>query len=69
MATTAIQSQPLLRRVIGGITFYAYALFSLFLYLALSIQSGEYFRKSSEQDKLLYQISEVSPRYLLWNIR
>lgn len=51
-------ARTLLNRLITSIALYAYGVFSLFLYLALFIKNGEYFRKFSEQDKLQYAISE-----------
>jgi hypothetical protein len=45
-----------LDRLVTNLAFYSYGIFSLLLYLALSLRSGEFFRKFSEKDTLQYAI-------------
>ena len=51
-------ARPFIDRLVANLAFYSYALFSWLLYLALSLKSGEFFRKFTEKDKLQYEIGE-----------
>lgn len=51
-------TRALLDRLVGSLAFYSFAIFSLCLYLFLSLRSGEFFRKFSEKDILQYKIGK-----------
>ena len=49
-------ARTLVDRLVGGVAFYSFAIFSFCLYVFLSMRSGEFFRKFSEKDILQYKI-------------
>ncbi|KAL2426456.1 hypothetical protein ABEF95_006867 [Exophiala dermatitidis] len=53
-----------LTQVVKSASFYAFGVFNWFLYLAFSVQSGAFFKRDSEQDKLQYAIA----RDQFWNL-
>lgn len=45
-------------RLLGYVAYYWFAILNYFLYIGLSIQSREFFRKDTEQDKNQYLIGK-----------
>ncbi|KAL6243267.1 hypothetical protein RBB50_009819 [Rhinocladiella similis] len=54
----------LFQRLLGRALFYLFGVFSYFLYFGLSIKSGAFFKKNTEQDNLQYAIA----RDRFWNL-
>ena len=54
-------ARTILDRLVSNLAFYSFGIFSFFLYLVLSLRSGEFFRKFSEKDRLQYDIGTADP--------